>query len=37
LIIGDNELEAGEAQLKDLESGEQRRVSLELIGEALRS
>src|SRR3954452_3897092 len=37
LIIGDNELEVGEAQLKDLESGEQRSVSLHLIGEALRS
>ena len=36
LIIGDNELECGEAQLKDLASGEQRSVSLDLIAEALR-
>ncbi len=35
LIIGDNELECGEAQLKDLASGEQRSVSLDLIAEAL--
>jgi histidyl-tRNA synthetase len=37
LIIGDNELESGEAQLKDLASGEQQAVSLQRVGEALRS
>ena len=37
LIIGDDELERGEAQLKDLASGEQRAVSLDLIADALRS
>lgn len=36
LILGDNELESGEAQLKDLTTGEQRAVSLDLIGEAIR-
>jgi histidyl-tRNA synthetase len=36
LIIGDDELESGEAQLKDLATGEQKSVSLELIGEAIR-
>jgi histidyl-tRNA synthetase len=36
LIIGDDELDRGEAQLKDLSSGEQRTVSLDLIGEAIR-
>jgi histidyl-tRNA synthetase len=35
LIIGDDELDRGEAQLKDLASGEQRAVSLDLLGEAL--
>ena len=35
LIVGDNELDAGEAQLKDLASGEQRAVSLDLIAEAI--
>jgi histidyl-tRNA synthetase len=35
LIIGDDELATGSAQLKDLESGEQRTVSLDLIGQAL--
>jgi histidyl-tRNA synthetase len=35
LIIGDQELDRGEAQLKDLASGEQRAVSLELIVQAL--
>jgi histidyl-tRNA synthetase len=35
LIIGDDELERGEAQLKDLASGEQRAVSLDLVAEAL--
>ena len=37
LILGDNEIEKGEAQLKDLRNGEQRAVSLDLISEALRS
>ena len=36
LILGDNELDAGEAQLKDLKTGEQRPVSLNLIGDAIR-
>lgn len=36
LILGDDELDRGEAQLKDLASGEQRAVSLELIGDAIR-
>ncbi len=35
LILGDNELDAGEAQLKDLTTGEQRAISLELIGDAI--
>jgi histidyl-tRNA synthetase len=35
LIIGDDELDRGEAQLKDLVSGEQRAVSLDLIAEAI--
>jgi histidyl-tRNA synthetase len=35
LIIGDDELNRGEAQLKNLESGEQRAVSLDLLAEAL--
>ena len=35
LIIGDNELDRGEAQLKDLANGEQRSVSLDLISEAI--
>ena len=35
LIIGDDELERGEAQLKDLSSGEQRAVSLDLLAEAI--
>src|SRR6476469_2629381 len=34
LIIGDDELDRGEAQLKKLTSGEQRSVSLDLLGEA---
>lgn len=37
LILGDDELERGEAQLKDLVSGEQRSVSLDLIGDAIRA
>jgi histidyl-tRNA synthetase len=36
LIIGDDELKRGEAQLKNLATGEQRAVSLHLIGEALK-
>jgi histidyl-tRNA synthetase len=36
LILGDNELETGKAQLKDLTTGEQRAVSLDLIGDAIR-
>ena len=35
LIIGDDELDRGEAQLKDLTSGEQRSVSLDLIVQAV--
>ena len=35
LIIGDDELDRGQAQLKDLRSGEQRAVSLDLIAEAI--
>ena len=35
LILGDDELESGKAQLKDLQTGEQRAVSLELILEAI--
>ena len=35
LIIGDDELDRGEAQLKDLASGEQRPVSLDLLTEAI--
>ncbi len=35
LIIGDDELDCGEAQLKDLGSGEQRSVSLDLIVDAI--
>lgn len=35
LIIGDDELDRGEAQLKDLKTGEQRAVSLDLLAEAL--
>jgi histidyl-tRNA synthetase len=37
LIIGDDELDRREAQLKDLASGEQRSVSLDLIAEAIRA
>jgi len=36
LILGDDELDRGEAQLKDLSTGEQRWVSLELISEAIK-
>ena len=35
LIIGDDELDRGEAQLKDLASGEQRAVSLDLLADAV--
>ena len=35
LIIGDEELDRGEGQLKDLMSGEQRAVSLHLLAEAI--
>ena len=35
LIIGDDELDRGEAQLKDLASGEQRALSLDLVVEAI--
>jgi histidyl-tRNA synthetase len=35
LIIGDDELDRGEAQLKNLGSGEQRAVSLDLLAEAI--
>ena len=37
LIIGDVELDSGEAQLKNLTSGEQRSVAFDRIAEALRS
>ena len=36
LILGDDELERGEAQLKNLTTGEQKAVSLQRIGEAIR-
>src|SRR4051794_2182900 len=36
LILGDEELDRGEAQLKDLATGEQRAVSLDLIADAIR-
>jgi hypothetical protein len=36
VIIGDDELDRGEEQLKVLASGEQRAVSLDLLGEAIR-
>ena len=35
LIIGDDELDRGEAQVKELATGEQRAISLDLIGEAI--
>jgi len=35
LILGDEELASGEAQLKELGTGEQRKVSLDLIGQAI--
>jgi histidyl-tRNA synthetase len=37
VIIGDDELAAGEAAVKDLKSGEQRRVKLEALAEAVRA
>ena len=37
VIIGDNELERGEAQLKNLSTGEQSSVQLDRVVEALRS
>jgi histidyl-tRNA synthetase len=36
VILGDEELDRGEAQLKDLATGEQRAVSLDLIADAIR-
>lgn len=36
LILGDDELDRGEAQLKHLASGEQRSISLDLLLEAIR-
>lgn len=36
LILGDDELERGEAQLKDLATGEQRAIALDQLLEALR-
>jgi histidyl-tRNA synthetase len=36
LILGDDELDRGQAQLKDLRTGEQRPVTLKLIAEAIR-
>jgi histidyl-tRNA synthetase len=35
LIIGDDELDSGQAQLKELASGEQKAVSLDLLAEAI--
>jgi histidyl-tRNA synthetase len=37
IILGDDELAKGVAQVKDLDSGEQREVALEKLGEALKS
>ena len=37
LLLGDDELASGDAQLKDLASGEQRAVPLNTVAEALRS
>jgi histidyl-tRNA synthetase len=36
LILGDEELDRGEAQLKNLATGEQRAVSLDLLADAIR-
>ncbi|MFL6752415.1 MAG: histidine--tRNA ligase [Sphingomicrobium sp.] len=35
LILGDDELDRGEAQLKDLATGEQRAISLDLVSQAI--
>ena len=37
IILGDDELAKGVAQVKDLDSGDQREVALDKLGEALRS
>jgi histidyl-tRNA synthetase len=37
IILGDHELAKGIAQVKDLDSGEQREVALDKLGEALKS
>jgi histidyl-tRNA synthetase len=37
LIIGDVELDSGEVQLKNLDTGEQRCIRFEVVAEALRS
>lgn len=37
LILGDDELDRGEAQVKNLGSGEQRSVALDQLGEALKA
>jgi histidyl-tRNA synthetase len=37
LIIGDDELERGEGQLKNLSTGEQRSVALHGLAEALKA
>jgi histidyl-tRNA synthetase len=37
LIIGDDELDRGEAQLKNLTTGDQRSVALEAVAEVLKS
>ena len=36
VILGDDEVASGTAQLKDLESGEQRAVAFDSVAEALR-
>jgi histidyl-tRNA synthetase len=37
LIVGDDELDRGEAQLKNLTSGEQRSVPFEVVAKVLKS
>ena len=37
MIIGEDELERGEAAVKDLVSGEQKSVALERLAEAVRA
>ena len=37
LIVGDDELDRGEVQLKDLQSGEQTAIALERVAEAVRA